>query len=157
MFLLSACNTAKKTDNLTLQDTNRGVSILAQDSFFFDSGKAEIKKEAGRFLDEVAELISQQESCTILVEGHTDNVGGSELNNELSELRALVVMKELIDRGVSKDRIRYKGYGMSRPIADNGTPEGRASNRRTEIILVGKTKTEIKSEFYNSLKTLFDF
>lgn len=65
--------------------------------------------------------------------------------SDLSELRALAVMKGLMDRGVPKTRMAYVGYGMSRPIADNSTPEGRMLNRRTEIIILDERKENIGS------------
>ena len=94
---------------------------------------------------QIASILKTRTRKPISIEGHTDNVGSVELNRDLSELRALAVMKGLMDRGVPKTRMAYVGYGMSRPIADNSTPEGRLLNRRTEIIILEERKENIGS------------
>jgi OOP family OmpA-OmpF porin len=67
------------------------------------------------------------------IEGHTDNVGDAQTNVELSGQRALTVKRWLVDKGIPKERLIAVGFGMSRPIADNASEEGRAQNRRTEF------------------------
>jgi TonB family protein len=69
------------------------------------------------------------------VEGHTDNVGNAESNKKLSEQRAKAVMDYLISRGVEASRLKSVGYGLVKPVADNSTEEGRAKNRRVELVI----------------------
>jgi OOP family OmpA-OmpF porin len=83
----------------------------------------------------VADLLRQNPSATIVVEGHTDSTGVPADNLLLSRQRAAAVKNALVARGVSPDRITTKGYGQDRPIASNDTEQGRARNRRTEIVL----------------------
>lgn len=71
----------------------------------------------------------------IVVEGHTDSQGSDSSNQALSERRAQAVVSFLVSRGVSAEQIRAQGLGESRPIADNNSPEGRANNRRVEIVI----------------------
>ena len=72
------------------------------------------------------------------IQGHTDNVGGVDYNMTLSENRARAVYDALISRGIEPSRLRYRGFGFSRPIASNDTEEGRAKNRRTEFVILAK-------------------
>jgi outer membrane protein OmpA-like peptidoglycan-associated protein len=84
-------------------------------------------------LDRIAQILVKYPDTTIVVEGHTDSTGSDAYNQGLSERRALSVQRLLIDRGVSPARISTVGYGESRPVATNNTPEGRQMNRRVEI------------------------
>jgi outer membrane protein OmpA-like peptidoglycan-associated protein len=87
-------------------------------------------------LDEVAEALTKSNpESRIVVEGHTDSQGKSAFNEELSFRRAQSVRDYLANHGIANDRISAKGMGSSRPIATNGNPEGRANNRRVEIIV----------------------
>jgi outer membrane protein OmpA-like peptidoglycan-associated protein len=71
-----------------------------------------------------------------MVEGHTDNIGKEELNIKLSQQRAEAIVSYLTEKGIDPSRLKAKGYGFSKPIADNNTEEGRAMNRRTEIKII---------------------
>ena len=100
----------------------------------FATGTARIKAESNDLLEEVATVLKDhQELVAIEVQGHTDNQGPQALNEQLSQQRADAVMKSLVDRGVGADRLTAKGYGPNEPIADNGTDEGRAKNRRVQF------------------------
>lgn len=145
LSLLTACATPPASHDVTISQTARDVEIRSSDKILFDSGKADIKPEGRAFLDQVATILTSRTRQPVSIEGHTDNVGPPDLNRDLSELRALAVMKGLLDRGVPKARMRYVGYGMSRPIADNSTMEGRQLNRRTEIIILDERKENIGS------------
>ena len=68
------------------------------------------------------------------VEGHTDNVGDEEANQKLSEERAKAVVTKLVEMGITNDRLSAKGFGESKPLSDNHSPEGRANNRRVEFV-----------------------
>jgi outer membrane protein OmpA-like peptidoglycan-associated protein len=99
----------------------------------FESGSDVLKEESKAVLDGVAASLKAWPEVRVEVGGHTDSMGGEALNLELSEKRAKAVQRYLIDAGVSFSQLTAKGYGESQPIADNGTPEGRATNRRVEL------------------------
>jgi outer membrane protein OmpA-like peptidoglycan-associated protein len=86
-------------------------------------------------LGQVADALKTQGDREIVVEGHTDSQGSAASNRGLSDRRARSVASFLISRGVPGDNIRTEGLGSTRPIADNGSADGRASNRRVEIIV----------------------
>lgn len=100
----------------------------------FDTGKATIRPESTTTLDQAAALLRQASSVKAEIGGHTDNVGGADANLSLSQQRADSVREALIDRGIIADRLSAKGYGASAPIADNRSEEGRAKNRRVELV-----------------------
>jgi len=108
------------------------------DNVFFDTGKATLKSESNRALNDLYEVLLYKETLVIEIAGHTDNVGGEELNMKLSEERANAVRNYLLRKGIDGHRILAKGYGFSRPVADNDTEEGRAKNRRTEIQIISE-------------------
>ena len=105
-------------------------------NIFFEFGSAILKPESYAELERLANLLHNAPDLRIQINGHTDNVGDSAANLRLSEARALAVKDFLIGKGIAADRLRHKGYGMQRPIADNDTPEGRARNRRTEFEMI---------------------
>lgn len=109
-----------------------GKTICAVDDITFDFGKSTIRPESYAYLDKLAQTLIRTNS-DIEVKGHTDNVGTEEFNMKLSKERARAVMKYLERKGVAKDKLSYSYYGMSRPLADNDTEEGRKLNRRVEI------------------------
>ena len=101
-------------------------------NFAFDSSDAEPDLNK---LETLGAEITAYPEAVIIVEGHTDNVGSEEYNRELSVKRAQVVAEELIDRGIP-NTVRIYGAGASAPIASNETEEGRAQNRRVDVVLV---------------------
>jgi len=107
---------------------------LALYGILFDTGQATIKPESNALLDEVAKLVKEDPKLQLVVEGHTDNVGQKAANLELSKRRAAAVQAALVARGVAGERLTTQGYGDSKPIADNATEEGRAKNRRVELV-----------------------
>ncbi len=113
----------------------RRFVIRGDEWVLFEFQEAQLRPGAAAFLDQVAALLLARPGAHAVIEGHTDNLGGRPLNMELSELRALVVMKALVDRGVPRSRLDAFGYGFDRPIADNRTEQGRRLNRRTEIVI----------------------
>lgn len=102
----------------------------------FETGKADIKPESQSIVDQIAEMLRQNKDLKISVEGHTDNVGSEKSNQLLSENRAKAVMNAIVARGIEKTRLSYKGWGATKPIADNSSEEGKAKNRRVEIVKV---------------------
>lgn len=99
----------------------------------FDFRSSDLKPEAKVQLEKVAEELEQNPSTNIRIEGHTDSVGSEKRNERLSRLRALSAKAFLVEHGVDESRISTKGFGSSKPIADNKTEEGRAQNRRVDI------------------------
>jgi OOP family OmpA-OmpF porin len=99
----------------------------------FETGKSEIKPESQPIIDQLAEMLKQNPTLKISIAGHTDNVGGENINQPLSESRAKSVMDALISKGIDASRLISKGWGQTKPIGDNTTEEGRAKNRRVEI------------------------
>lgn len=115
-----------------LEDLNRqGFATLYLN---FDTNRWEIRQQDQAALDEVAGALKQSPSMRIRIEGHTDNVGQPEANKALSEKRARSVMEALVARGVPAGRMTAAGFGQEKPIADNRTEEGRAKNRRVEMV-----------------------
>lgn len=100
----------------------------------FDPGKATIRGEAEPVLQEIVTLLESQPSLRLRVEGHTDNTGSAEANQKLSEQRAKAVVDWLTKNGITSGRLVSSGEGSSYPVADNRTEEGRAKNRRVELV-----------------------
>ena len=113
----------------------RGMVITLSGSVLFASNKDALLPAAQDRLGQVADALKTQDDHKIVVEGHTDSQGSAASNQTLSERRAQSVVSFLISRGVPADQIRAQGVGPTRPIADNASPEGRANNRRVEIIV----------------------
>lgn len=111
-------------------------TILSMSDILFETAKADLKPELKENLAAIAAILqSLLSESSVIVEGHTDNVGSAQLNNFLSEQRANAVQNYLVERGVDRARLKAVGFGFSRPVADNGTEEGRAKNRRVELII----------------------
>ncbi len=112
--------------------------ILTLDNIFFETAKWTLLDVSKVELDHVAEQLQQHENLNVEVGGHTDNVGNDADNLHLSELRARCVYDYLVKHGVDADRLKFKGYGESKPVASNNTEEGRAANRRTTFTITKK-------------------
>lgn len=100
----------------------------------FDIGKATIKPQSMTEINRIYDLMNQNADLKFEVQGHTDNTGNAALNQKLSEQRAQAIVAKLVEMGISANRLTAVGKGQSSPIADNGTDEGRAKNRRVEFI-----------------------
>ncbi len=103
------------------------------DNCNFETGKATLSPESYPVLDELVEYLTRKQDEKIEVGGHTDNVGKADANMVLSQDRANTVRAYLLMKGIAPERVTAKGYGMTEPIAENDTAEGRALNRRTEV------------------------
>jgi outer membrane protein OmpA-like peptidoglycan-associated protein len=124
----------------TVKQEARGMVITLSGSVLFASAKWELLPAAQLKLNDVANaLIKEDPLSKIVVEGHTDSQGGVPFNQELSQKRAQAVRDYLVSRGIASDRIVSQGFGPSRSIADNASPEGRANNRRVEIVVQPST------------------
>lgn len=124
---------------LAIEQIDRGVQIVLPGSVLFESGQARFNTAAAApFLDRVADLLSRKTRQRIAVEGHTDTDGPPQLNEQLSRARAQAVADALAARGVAADRLEVSGFSFSRPVAGNGTEEGKRLNRRVELIVLGE-------------------
>ena len=99
----------------------------------FDSNRATLKKGAEGEIARIVKYLNDNPSFKVEIQGHTDNVGNPSHNLKLSKARAETVKKELIKAGIDESRLTTKGYGDTKPIADNSTKEGRRANRRVEL------------------------
>jgi len=114
--------------------TQRGIVVNLPD-VLFEFNRADLRPDAMRATSEIARVAQSHMNRSISVEGHADGVGSIAYNQALSERRANSVARELVRNGVAQGRIRVYGFGESRPIATNTTEEGRARNRRVEVII----------------------
>lgn len=125
----------KLSEFANIKEEDKKMTITLNGSILFEVGKATLRSTAERRLAEVATVLKNSDGPQILIEGHTDSQGKTALNQQLSKDRAQAVETFLIRKGVQPDRIRTMGMGESQPIATNDTPEGRANNRRVEIVI----------------------
>jgi outer membrane protein OmpA-like peptidoglycan-associated protein len=118
---------------------NEMLDALNKDGFIalyinFDTGKSDIKPESQPIVAQIAELLKANPDLKVSIEGHTDNVGTPAANKTLSESRAKSVLNAVAALGVPAARMGSVGWGQERPVADNRSEEGRAKNRRVEIV-----------------------
>ncbi len=117
-----------------LKETGRAVTQAIR----FATGSAEILPDSKPALDEIAAVLQEDPKLELIIEGHTDNVGAAETNLELSRRRAEAVKRWLVGGpAIAEVRLTTAGYGITRPVADNGSEEGRARNRRVELVRRG--------------------
>ena len=120
--------------DMEAQQTERGLLVTLGD-VLFAFNKAELSAQAGPRLDKLTNFLKQFPDRKLLIEGYTDSVGSDSYNQDLSDRRAQAVRDALVQRGVDSSRITARGYGKAHPVADNASPEGRAMNRRVEIVI----------------------
>ncbi|HUS85684.1 MAG TPA: OmpA family protein [Bacteroidales bacterium] len=102
----------------------------------FDTGKSSLRPESMGVLNEILKMLTDHPEIKISIEGHTDSDGDNDLNQKLSEDRAFAVMNQIIAMGISEERLTYKGYGESKPVSPNDSPERKAENRRVEFVKI---------------------
>lgn len=131
------------TDQLSTSLTDEGLLVTIHDSVLFESGSAEVRKEDIKIAKEISQLLVMDEPRDIVISGHTDNVpitnSDFSSNWELSVMRAVNFMKLVLEND-RLDPISFsaKGFGEFQPVADNQTKEGKAKNRRVEILILPK-------------------
>ncbi len=130
-----AANALAQLKELQVKEEQRGVVITLGGEVLFTSGKSDLLPLAKDKLNEVYKVLKEQKHPPLRIEGHTDSVGSPEENRKLSLARAESVKSQLVSQGYPSDKIAVAGLGPDRPVGDNGSPEGRANNRRVEIIV----------------------
>lgn len=125
-----------------------GIIVKFDSGILFDFDKSDLKPVAKTNIQKLVASLNENPDTDILVVGHTDNVGRAEYNLGLSDRRAASVKNYAVAQGLAPSRIKTEGKGASEPIASNETAEGRAQNRRVEIVIVAneKMKAEAKSQ-----------
>jgi len=116
------------------KNTDRGV-VLTLGDVLFDTGKATLKPGAVPNIDRLATFLKRTPDDSVTIEGHTDNVGSDEYNQQLSQRRADAIREALITRGVNPDSIEAVGKGKDFPVASNNSAGGRQQNRRVEVVI----------------------
>jgi len=118
-----------------IEAKDREVLSFAMKAVQFELGKATLKSESFSVLNQIADIMRKYPDYVLSIEGHTDNTGTTEINQRLSESRAKACYEYLIQKSIPANRLKYRGFGQSRPIADNSTYSGRTLNRRVEFNL----------------------
>jgi outer membrane protein OmpA-like peptidoglycan-associated protein len=127
---------SKLSSVATVKQEPRGVVITLSGAVIFASNKSDLLPTAKAKLNQVADALKKSDpNSKFEVDGYTDSRGPAQLNQELSQRRAEAVRNYLVSQGVPDDKITAQGLGPSNPVADNNTAEGRANNRRVEIIV----------------------
>ncbi|MDQ3682652.1 MAG: OmpA family protein [Bacteroidota bacterium] len=123
--------------DIPLQPIEVNAAVVLK-NIFFDFNKYELKPESQIELDRLVQLLNDNATVKIQIEGHTDNIGKAPDNLKLSQNRAKAVVSYLTSKGIAASRLNAKGFGATKPVTENKTEEGRAQNRRTEVKVVGK-------------------
>lgn len=138
------------SDNAMLKDHKKEIVItkdiimkpwngsIAINNIFFEYNKSDLKPESFSELDRLVVLLKDYPETKVEISGHTDNIGNAQYNQKLSQDRAASVVAYLISKGIKKENLIAKGYGLTKPVADNSTDEGRAKNRRVEFKFLKK-------------------
>ena len=120
----------------SVKQERRGMVITLSGGVLFASGKSDLLPQAQAKLSQVADVLTKQDrDSKILVQGYTDSQGSESFNQTLSQHRAEAVRSYLVSHGIAADRVTAQGFGPANPVADNASAEGRADNRRVEIVV----------------------
>jgi outer membrane protein OmpA-like peptidoglycan-associated protein len=123
----------QELSDLRAKKTDRGM-VLTLGDVLFDTGMATLKPGAYTTIDRLASVLKEAPDRKVMIEGHTDSVGGDDYNRQLSERRAAAVQTALLERGVSSNQITAVGKGETFPVASNDNAGGRQQNRRVEMV-----------------------
>lgn len=129
-----AADLQREIDELNARETDRGLVVTLGD-LLFETGKANLRGGANTQLDKLARFLSEHPERNVLIEGHTDSVGSASFNQGLSQRRADAVRAQLMSAGVAGSRLQATGMGLHNPVASNATVQGRAQNRRVELVI----------------------
>ncbi len=128
----------------TVKEEKRGLVVTLSGSVLFRSAESTLLPSAQVKLSQVADALLAVRARNLIVEGHTDSQGSGSYNQGLSQRRADAVRDYLVQKGYPADRIQARGMGKGNPIANNASPEGRANNRRVEIIIERESRTSTR-------------
>lgn len=128
----------RQIEELNARETDRGLVVTLGD-LLFETGKSELKGGAAGHLNKLAIFLSEYPDRSVLIEGHTDDVGSDESNFNLSQRRANSVQSYLVGQGIAAARLSTSGLGEGSPVAGNDTTTGRQQNRRVEVIISNAT------------------
>jgi len=128
---------AKEVSDLKAKQTERGI-VLTIGDVLFATGKANLSAQANASVTKLSEFLKNHPTRNVLIEGHTDSVGSDEYNQVLSGKRADSVKYELVNDGVEASRITTVGYGEKHPIASNDSAQGKAQNRRVDVVILNE-------------------
>lgn len=131
-----------KISEIVVKEEPRGLIVNLSNSILFDAREIELKKEAKDSLDEMIKLLNAYPANKVLIEGYSDSKGDEEENLKLSYDRAQEVYLYFVKNGIPAERLTVVGYGQENPIASNKTVEGRAQNRRVNIIILKSQNTD---------------
>ncbi|MFM8709907.1 MAG: OmpA family protein [Sphingomonadales bacterium] len=135
-FLKNGISDSTAQKNIVLQPIEKNAAIVLK-NIFFETNRFELSPASLTELDKLVTLLQENPTIKIEIGGHTDNVGKAADNLTLSDHRAKAVVDYLQGKRIDPARLTAKGYGMTQPVSDNSTPEGRALNRRTEMKITG--------------------
>jgi len=122
-------------ENIYLQPIEVNAAMVLK-HIQFEYNDFKLKESSKIELNKVVQILTENAALHISINGYTDNVGSNQSNLLLSANRAKAVMDYFIEKGIEGNRLQYKGFGAAKPIANNATEEGRAMNRRTEMVVV---------------------
>jgi outer membrane protein OmpA-like peptidoglycan-associated protein len=111
--------------------------VLKNTNVYFDTGSARLRPDAKTQLDTFAGALASDPNARVAINGYTDNVGSADSNMRLSQERADAVKADLVSQGIPADHLTIQGNGEENPVGDNATNEGRGSNRRVSVVIVG--------------------
>ncbi|MBC5993782.1 OmpA family protein [Pontibacter cellulosilyticus] len=136
----------KSMENAKVERVGEAIRVNFDSGILFNVNSAELSAGAKKDIEKLATSLKQNAGTNVIIEGHTDNTGSYELNQKLSERRAQAVANYAKSLGVDGSRLQAKGYSYDQPIADNSTVEGRAQNRRVEVIIVANEELKKQAE-----------
>jgi len=126
---------AKHNVDFTISTIEEGKSYRLND-IYFATNSYELNRECKLVIDAFIEFLTDNSSVVVEIQGHTDNIGGDNENMTLSENRAKSVYDYIVANGIASSRLKFKGYGKTKPVATNDTEEGRSKNRRTVFVIL---------------------
>ncbi len=132
----------RQLEELNAKETERGLVVTPGD-LLFATGKSELKGGEARHLSKLAIFLNKYQDRSVIIEGHTDNVGSENSNHSLSQRRADSVRSYLVSQGIASNRLVSSGMGEGSPIAGNDSSSGRQENRRVEVVIANTTTSSL--------------
>ncbi len=128
----------RQLEELNAKETERGM-VVTLGNLLFETGRSELRGGGAKHLDKLTNFLTKNQDRTVVIEGHTDNVGSEDSNISLSQRRADSVRSYLVSHGIASGRLAASGMGEGSPIAGNDTASGRQENRRVEVVIANTT------------------